>query len=452
MKLDQSSKFNRNYSAKIVEVTEFVKHPNPKCERLKMAIVDGFHIAVSIDTQPGKYIYFPVECCINNSYLAANNLFRKGIMNSNPDIKGFFETNCRVRAIKLQGVPSEGFLMPIDSLTDWMLFIKKDTSPGVEVGTEFDTVEDEWLCKKYIVVSKVQTPSSRITKKVKKKLNKVDNTQFRFHYDTVIIKRCPWVIQPDSLISLTYKMHGTSGISSRVLCYKPYSMWQKIKMKLGINVPRERYYDYLWSSRTVIKDPYYNPNVSQGYYNVDVWKLAHDVVSPKLLKGMSAYYEICRFLPNGNYIQKDFDYGCIPPKSEGDYKEGVNFKIYIYRLTYTNEDGNVFEFSARQVQQWCNENGLHPVIEAYYGYAKDLYSDLDIGNHWNENFIDRLANDKNFYMELDSPHCTNKVPHEGLIIKIENFKSEAFKLKCNRFLNKETELLDKGYSDIEMES
>lgn len=121
-------------------------------------------------------------------------------------------------------------------------------------------------------------------------------------------------------------------------------------------------------------------------------------------------------------------------------------------MTYTNEDGNVFEFSARQVQQWCNENGLRPVIEAYYGYAKDLYPDLDTENHWNENFIDRLANDKNFYMELDSPHCTNKVPHEGLVIKIENFKSEAFKLKCNRFLNKETELLDKGYSDIETES
>lgn len=39
MKLSQSSKFNRNYSAKIVEVTEFVKHPNPKCERLKMVYV-----------------------------------------------------------------------------------------------------------------------------------------------------------------------------------------------------------------------------------------------------------------------------------------------------------------------------------------------------------------------------------------------------------------------------
>ena len=100
MKLSQSSKFNRNYSAKIVEVTEFVKHPNPKCERLKMAIVDGFHIAVSIDTQPGEYVYFPVECCINSSYLAANNLFRDSTMNKNPNMKGFFEANCRVRAIK----------------------------------------------------------------------------------------------------------------------------------------------------------------------------------------------------------------------------------------------------------------------------------------------------------------------------------------------------------------
>lgn len=52
-------------------------------------------------------------------------------------------------------------------------------------------------------------------------------------------------------------------------------------------------------------------------------------------------------------------------------------------------------------------------------------------------------------MELDSPHCANKVPHEGLVIKIENFKSEAYKLKCNRFLDKETRLMDLGESNIE---
>lgn len=67
----QSPKFNRNYAAKI---KEFIKHP--KCERLKCCTIDGYSIAVSIDTNPGTYIYFPIECAIDDKFLSANNLFR----------------------------------------------------------------------------------------------------------------------------------------------------------------------------------------------------------------------------------------------------------------------------------------------------------------------------------------------------------------------------------------
>ena len=55
-------------------------------------------------------------------------------------------------------------------------------------------------------------------------------------------------------------------------------------------------------------------------------------------------------------------------------------------------------------------------------------------------------------MELDSPHCCNKVPNEGIVIKIDDGVTRAFKLKCFRFLNKEQELLDKGENNIEDES
>jgi hypothetical protein len=55
-------------------------------------------------------------------------------------------------------------------------------------------------------------------------------------------------------------------------------------------------------------------------------------------------------------------------------------------------------------------------------------------------------------MECNSPICINEVPHEGIVIKIENMKSEAFKLKCFRFLDKEGKSLDKGESNIEDEN
>lgn len=70
MQLTQSPKFNRNYAAKIVEIKDFIKHPNPKCERLKCCTIDGYSIAVSIDTNPGTYVYFPIECAIDDRFLS----------------------------------------------------------------------------------------------------------------------------------------------------------------------------------------------------------------------------------------------------------------------------------------------------------------------------------------------------------------------------------------------
>ena len=74
MKLTQSAKINLNYAAKIVKIEEFFPHPNPKCERLKCCSIDGYNIAVGIDTEPGLYIYFSVESQIDKAFLAANNL------------------------------------------------------------------------------------------------------------------------------------------------------------------------------------------------------------------------------------------------------------------------------------------------------------------------------------------------------------------------------------------
>lgn len=38
MQLTQSPKFNRNYAAKIVEIKDFINHPNPKCEKIKNVV------------------------------------------------------------------------------------------------------------------------------------------------------------------------------------------------------------------------------------------------------------------------------------------------------------------------------------------------------------------------------------------------------------------------------
>lgn len=52
-------------------------------------------------------------------------------------------------------------------------------------------------------------------------------------------------------------------------------------------------------------------------------------------------------------------------------------------------------------------------------------------------------------MEMDSPDCNNKVPHEGIVIKKENMISAASKLKTFKFLSGEQQQLDAGESNIE---
>lgn len=457
MKLVQSKNANVNYLAKIVKIENFHKHSDPEVTKLKCCCIDGFNIITGIDSEPGLYVYFPTACCINPKFLSYANLYRHENLNDDPTKNGMFEDNGRVKAIRLRGELSEGFIIPIVVLQNWVMSTV-NVELNVEEGVEFDSVEHDgkqfWVNKKYIPKN-TRTPgepgSGNSGKgKQPKGLDKIIENQFRFHYDTVLIKKCPHVLHPNDLISITSKVHGTSGISAYVLCKQELNWKQKIARWLtGEEFDK---YDYLYSSRSVIKNQYYNKSVQGGFYGVDVWKYADDIVRPCLSKGMTAYYEIIGFLPNGGYIQKNYDYGCLPPVGDEAYTYGKHFKVQIYRVTITDVSGKVHEFSAREVQLWAQMVGLVPVEQYYYGYAKDLYPDLDPSEHWNENFLSKLANDKNFYMECNSPTCDNKVPHEGIVIKIENMKSEAFKLKCFKFLDGEGKALDKGEVDIESES
>ena len=455
MKLIKSKKANENYLSKIVKIDSFRKHNDPEVQKLKCCTVDGFNIITGIDSEPGLYVYFPVLSQINNDFLSYANLYRHKELNKDPEQSGMFGDNGRVKAIKLRGEISEGFILPITVFENYIVSVTNQELKYVEEGTEFDAVEHEgkefWISKKYVAKRQYsQSLSSSPTKsrhKVPKRLDRIREDQFRFHYTTSLIKKCPYVINPNSLIQMSYKIHGTSGISAYVLCHQPLTWKQKIaKWLTGESFDK---YDYIYSSRTVIKNKFYNPQVGSGYYSEDIWAEADKIVRPCLTKGQTAYYEIVGFLPNGKYIQPGYDYGCTPPKPGETFTHERHFKVRIYRITMTNVDGKVVEYTPLQVQQWCNKVGLTPVEECYFGKAKDLYPDLDTFNHWNENFIERLSNDKRFFMELDSPHCKNKVPHEGLVIKPLDRLGSALKLKTFRFLDKEGRLADLGKVDIE---
>ena len=93
-----------------------------------------------------------------------------------------------------------------------------------------------------------------------------------------------------------------------------------------------------------------------------------------------------------------------------------------------------------------------PLTLLYHGSLGDLYPELDRTNHWHENLLENMKVDKRFAIEDDEPLCKTKVPREGIVIRRCNDPvPEAFKLKGDRFYNREASQIDAGEVDIEME-
>lgn len=204
-------------------------------------------------------------------------------------------------------------------------------------------------------------------------------------------------------------------------------------------------YGNVYASRGVIKNEFINQNVTSGFYKTDVWGEYNKLISPYVEKGMSLYGEIVGYITGSQkMIQKSFDYGC---------KEGENY-LMIYRITTKDNNGVLKEWNVMDVEKWTkNLLKEHPIKVLYHGTLADLYPEISITDHWHENVLEAMKADKiHFGMEENEPYCKNKVPREGVVIRIDNDKkAEAFKLKCLKFYEFEKKRVDKGEVDIEME-
>jgi len=424
---------NENYAAQIVEIKTL--RPLENCDKVQAAVIMGNQVIVSKDVTVGMIgIYFPVECQLSAPYLEFNNLYRKPELNSDKVSKGYFEENGRIKSIKFRSLhKSEGLFMPITSLG----FIK--TKESLSIGTIFDELDGILICKKYRIKTRVTNPSVSKSKKLAKKHeNKLIEDQFRLHYDTSMLYRNLHHINPDSLLHISTKAHGTSFITSKLLCKKPLKTYEKILKKLGVNIV-DKQYDFLYSSRNVIKNADLHEG-AQHFYSEDIWGVAHERIKDYLQNGMTMYAEIVGYTSNSAYIQEDFDYGCEPG----------TFEIYIYRITYTNDKGNVFEFTPSQVQTYCKQVGLNPVPEVFFGKATELvpYNEYDRNiDKWRDDLLEEIRFRWN---EHDCSMCKNVVPEEGVVIKVNGMEG-AFKCKSTRFYEYETTQLDKGVIDIESE-
>lgn len=478
-----SENANPNYLCTICKVGEML--PIEGADKLAKTVINGYDIVVPKTMNEGDIVlYFPVESCICEKFLSANNLYEfseatrnanftdvdsiiKSAETSGDDLEikhsmeiaksmcGFFNKHGRVRIIKLRGQYSQGFVCTVDAAIKYNSDLA-DVNWDLLVGTQFNYIGDEEFCWKYIPAVNVSThqgkSDNRAWKKRTKRLNRFNRIiaeQFAFHYDTKMLAEHFREFSPEDEVTISVKVHGTSTIMANILCNRKLSWWEKIKKFFGFKVI-EREYGNVYSSRSVIKNQYINPG-AQSYYSTDVWGVVNEVFSPYIEDGYTVYGEIVGYVPGSDkMIQKNHDYGC----------ERGCWKFMPYRITETDEYGNKTEFDLMKVDEWTRnlvtdnpelaDNILFLEIP-FHGKLMDLYPDIDVSQHWHQNVLARMKTDKeHFLMEEDEPMCKNKVPREGIVIrKVGDIHARAWKLKTLRHYGKEAEAHDKGEVDIE---
>jgi len=126
---------------------------------------------------------------------------------------GFFNKHGRVKLIRLKGVPSGGYLFTLDELAKWKPEVSVANLEEM-IGMDFDTVCGELFVKAYVPPIKERPSnghggrSEKLARKAEKKFNRLVPGQFKFHYDTNPLAKNMHLINPDTIVTISDKIHG----------------------------------------------------------------------------------------------------------------------------------------------------------------------------------------------------------------------------------------------------
>ena len=377
-------------------------------------------IVVGADTQEGlKVVYFDSNMALEDSTIEALDKVSVGYGKEDfTSVGKYLAKGNRVKVVKLRQQISNGLAIEVAKFFQFFKSESEAMKTLIE-GFSFTELNGIKICHKWLPpVRNQNSGKGNKEHKGKKKVSRIIPELFHFHVDTQQLARNVHNIKPTDVISLSKKFHGTSAICSHTKVLKKLSVIDKIFNFLKLPVEKTEW-DYLYASRSVIK----NEAEGTGFYKVDLWtEVGKKCFENRLHKGETVYYEIVGYLPNtSSFIQKHFDYGC----NIGEYK------VKVYRITSTNEDGVVFEYSWQAMKERCVELNVEHVEEFFFGRAKDLYPELSTEEHWHENF---LANLKRDYLEKDlTINKIKKVPDEGVVLRVEAKDIQVYKLKSEKF-------------------
>ena len=441
------------YNAYITRIKNLHKCPN--ADRLQIGECFGNAVIVSMEYEDNQLgIYFPSDGQLSVEFAEANNLLRKKDDAGN-SIGGYMDPNKRnVTAIKLRGEKSDGLFLPLTALASF------GDITTLSEGDRIDNFNGHEICRKYIPVKQHRQGGYSEGNRTRKKKVPVAPL-FSEHADTEQLAYNLAAFKPGDEIEITLKMHGTSQRTGYLPTFKGYkrTLWDKITRKEGKPI-----YDWGYVSgtrRTVLE------NYNGGYYGDNAFREQHSkVFEGKLNKGESVYYEVVGFTNTGAPIMgncdnkklndKDFvkqygdttvfSYGCdnttiehIPQDFGEDYVRAVrrlSSDIYVYRMTMTNEDGFVVEYTPDFMRYRCEQMGVKTVPVFWNGKISEkhlvLYGDNDeiIHKYTAGEWVKCLA--EQFY---DGPDPIGKTHiREGVVVRIINRpKFCAYKHKNHTF-------------------
>ena len=450
MKISKHQNFKEEYAASCVRIGE--TFPIEGKDRIVKTLVNGLSIVIGKnDFKTGDVaVYVSNECVIHELFLHLNSMFDDKTLNKDTEKRGYINKHGRVRCVKLGGIPSYGILLTPESIATFLNEPVEDVVKYLEkhVGEDFDVINGERFVHVYVPPVKENNHVSKGDKRNAKlkRFNMLLEGSFRLHYTTKQFAKEINQFNPDDVIYVSNKLHGTSAIFSNILTNVPTN-WLKRMWRKYISHTNEynQKYNLIYSSRTVIKNQFINPNQKVGGYygeNGDVWGHWAEKLNGLVPKDYAIYCEIVGYTPNGSPIQKGYDYGCKPKES----------KLMVYRITVDGKEleiPEVIKFGEELKSKLGDEIISFPIF--YQATLKELYPDVSVENHWHENVLELMKNEKRWGMEEMETMCNNKVPREGVVIRKANDPvSEAFKLKCFKFFEKERDMMDKGEVDIEM--
>lgn len=448
------------YKAYITHVTNI--RPAANADRLNACEVFGNTTIIDKTiTEDTLVLYLPSDGQISVEFGEKNNLFRRKDDTGN-NVGGFIDPDKRnITAIRLRGNRSDGLVLPISCLN--YCYAHGDASIELRAGDVIDgLVNGHEICCKYIPRSNTRRGTITEGNRTRKK-KVVTAPLFKEHADTEQLAYNLGAFKSGDEIEITLKMHGTSQRTGYLPVLKGY---KRTLLDWLFRREGKPIYDwgYVSGTRRVVLNSY-----EGGFYGNNQFREQHSkAFEGKLWKGETVYYEVVGFTTSGVPIMSDasnkklndkefvrqygettrFSYGCAPETSTTFYhgEDGMfpitkktvpQSDIYVYRMTMTNPDGEVVEYTPDFMRYRCEQMGIKTVPVFAKGYIKDnvvvahhtdgTYSGGNIPEGWTIGDAVKDIAEK-FY---DGPDPIGKTHvREGVVVRIVNRpKFAAYKHK-----------------------